>query len=112
MLLRSTPARRAIALCLVAGGAGAASVASAAPSATVTPSDDTYANAVQAQRNFGASNRLIVARSPKSFAFLRFDLGSAPPPGFRATLRLYPLTSSPNALPVRPPAGTGANARA
>ena len=104
----STPARRALALCL-AVPACAAGVASAAPSATVSPSDDTYASAVQAQRNFGASNRLIVSRAPKSFAFLRFDLGAKPAPGFRATLRLYPLTNSVKGLRVRRATASGWN---
>jgi hypothetical protein len=103
----STPARRAIALCCAVGTFGAAGLASAAPSATLAPSDDTYASAVQAHRNFGAAKRLVVAHGPNSFAFLRFALGSAPAAGFHATLRLYPLTSSPKGLRVRRATGTG-----
>ena len=109
MPFSSSPARRALGLCLVlcAFAAGVAGLASAAPSSTVAPSDDAYATVKHADRNFGASKYLIVRRKPATRSYMRFNLNSAPVSGFHATLRVYPLTSSKKGLRLRRAADTG-----
>ncbi|HEY3020739.1 MAG TPA: alkaline phosphatase family protein [Solirubrobacteraceae bacterium] len=109
MPFSSPPARRALGLCLAACvfAACAVGLASAAPSATVAPSDDVYATAKKADRNFGASKYLIVKRKPATRSYMRFNLDSAPPAGFHATLRVYPLTSSKKGLRLRRAADAG-----
>ena len=56
MPFSSSPARRALGLCLVlcAFAAGVAGLASAAPSSTVAPSDDAYATAKHADDSMGS----------------------------------------------------------
>ena len=109
MPFSSSPARRALGLCLVlcAFAAGVAGLASAAPSSTVAPSDDAYATVKHADRNFGASKYLIVRRKPATRSYMRFNLNSAPASGFHATLRVYPLTRSKKGLRLRRAADTG-----
>src|SRR2546423_1847318 len=109
MPFSSSPARRALGLCLALCtlGAGVAGLASAAPSSTVAPSDDAYATAKHADKNFGASKYLIVRRKPATRSFMRFNLDSAPVSGFHATLRVYPLTSSKKGMRLRHAADAG-----
>jgi len=103
MSFSSTPARRAVALCFAIGAfmADIDGRALAAPSATLSPTDDSYVTSKYSARNFGTSTRLVVTRRPASRAYLRFTLGSAPAQGFSATLRIYPLTSSKKGLRLR-----------
>jgi hypothetical protein len=104
----STPARRALALCLGLGtvAVGATGFASAAPSATLAPSDDVYATVKKPDRNFGVSRYLIVTRTPATRSYIRFKLDSLPASSLRATLRVYPLTSARNGLRLRRAADT------
>ena len=106
MSLSRLPVRRALALCAgVSTFAGADAYAAGAPAA-VPPSDDVYVTAKKRDRNFGASRYLIVRRAPATRSFLRFRFEAHRAPGFRATLRVYPLTSSRTGLRVRA-AGAG-----
>jgi len=104
----------AVALALAATGIGATAAATGAarPAATAAeaakagssstvlerrvfrPAADAYVSAWEPDRNYGRATRLRVDGDPRRRAFLRFDVAGVEGKVVRATLRLFPTSSS------------------
>src|SRR3954468_22285811 len=109
MLFSRSPLRRALpaalAFATIAPSAHAATFA--APQSALTPTDDVFTSAKNVHHNYGALTRLPLARKPASRAFLRFNLGAAPGPGFHAVLYVYSFSTSAKGLRLRHASDTG-----
>src|SRR4051812_20927418 len=103
MLSSRLPMRRALLVALafatIAPSAHAATFA--APQSALTPTDDVFTSAKNVRHNYGALTRLTLSRKPASRAFLRFNLGAAPGPGFHAVLYVYSFSTSAKGLRLR-----------
>src|SRR4051812_36469030 len=109
MLFSRFPVRRALLAALtfaiIAPSAHAATFA--APQSALTPTDDVFTSAHNVRHNYGGLTRLALSRKPASRAFLRFNLGAAPGPGFHAVLYLYSFSDSAKGLRLRHASDTG-----
>src|SRR3954468_16587046 len=109
MLFSRSPARRALLVALafatIAPSAHAATFA--APQSALTPTDDVFTSAKNLRHNYGALTRLTLSRKPASRAFMRFNLGAAPGPGFHAILYVYSFSDSAKGLRMRHASDTG-----
>jgi hypothetical protein len=82
----------AFSIVLVAAGAaagGAGSMARKPAASSFVPVADTYVSAGRKAKNFGGARTLVVARRPRSVAYVRFDLRGVDATVTRAKLRLY-----------------------
>jgi hypothetical protein len=109
MLFSRSPARRALLVALafatIAPSAHAATFA--APQPALTPSDDVFTSAKNVRHSYGGLSRLVLSRKPASRAFMRFNLGAAPGPGFHAVLYVYSFSDSAKGLRMRHASDTG-----
>src|SRR3954451_1409217 len=103
MLFSRPPARRALppppTFAIIAPSAHAATFA--APQSALTPTDDVFTSAKNLRHNYGALTRLVLSRKPASRAFMRYNLGAAPGPGFHAVLYVYSFSDSAKGLRLR-----------
>src|SRR4051794_1088148 len=109
MLFSRFPVRRALLAALtfaiIAQSTHAATFA--APQSALTPTDDVFTSAKNVRHNYGALSRLVLSRKPASRAFMRYNLGAAPGPGFHAVLYVYSFSNSAKGLRLRHASDTG-----
>jgi hypothetical protein len=109
--------RRLAALAFVAfslgGGQALSSTSEGASSdATIQPAADAYVSASDRRRNFGRTKVLRVGGRPVMRSYVRFTVrGVAAGSVSRATLRLFPRSSSRRGIRVRATAGSWSEAR-
>ena len=104
MRLRSSFARRALVLAMVAQAAGAVLVsapARAAATTVFTPVADAAIYSGSPTVNFGSADRLVADESPKTKSFLRFEVAGLTTVPTGARLRLWVTNASSNGPEVR-----------